>query len=76
MAMACWCAAALETLSDWPQLRTVLTAEAIRSVDGSRVRDPTAVRNFALLRKIAINLMSQDPPLKPASVVNAKSGLG
>jgi predicted transposase YbfD/YdcC len=28
--------------------------------DDSRVRDPTAVRNFALLRKIAVNLVSQD----------------
>ena len=28
--------------------------------DDSRVRNPTAVRNFALLRKIAINLIGQD----------------
>jgi predicted transposase YbfD/YdcC len=28
--------------------------------DDSRVRDPTAVRNFALLRKIAINLLGRD----------------
>ena len=32
--------------------------------DDSRVRDPTAVRNFALLRKIAINLVSQDRSTK------------
>ena len=32
--------------------------------DDSRVRDPTAVRNFALLRKIAINLVSQDHSAK------------
>ena len=28
--------------------------------DDSRVRDPTAARNFALLRKMALNLVSQD----------------
>lgn len=32
--------------------------------DDSRIRDPTAVRNFALLRKIAINLVSQDRSAK------------
>ena len=32
--------------------------------DDGRVRDPTAVRNFALLRKIAINLLSQDRSTK------------
>jgi predicted transposase YbfD/YdcC len=32
--------------------------------DDSRVRDPTAVRNFALLRKIAINLVGQDRSTK------------
>jgi predicted transposase YbfD/YdcC len=32
--------------------------------DDSRLRDPTAVRNFALLRKIAINLVNQDRSTK------------
>jgi predicted transposase YbfD/YdcC len=32
--------------------------------DDSRVRDPTAVRNFALLRKIAINRVGQDRSTK------------
>jgi predicted transposase YbfD/YdcC len=32
--------------------------------DDSRLRNPTAVRNFALLRKIAINLVSQDRSTK------------
>ena len=32
--------------------------------DDSRVRDPTAARNFALLRKIAINLLGQDRSTK------------
>ena len=32
--------------------------------DDSRIRDPVAVRNFALLRKIALNLVSQDPSTK------------
>jgi predicted transposase YbfD/YdcC len=32
--------------------------------DDSRVRDPTAVCNFALLRKIAINLVGQDRATK------------
>lgn len=32
--------------------------------DGSRVRDPTAVRNFALLCKIAINRVGQDRSTK------------
>ena len=32
--------------------------------DDSRLRDPTAVRNFALLRKIAINLVGQDRATK------------
>ena len=30
------------------------------SEDDSRVRDPTAARNFALLHKIAVNLVGQD----------------
>ena len=101
-------AASLETLNDWPRLKTVLAVEAIRSVNGSdqveaeirdflssfagdplilaqairrhgsienhlhwvlavtfreddcRIRDAIAARNFALLRKIAINLLTQD----------------
>lgn len=105
-------AASLETLKDWPKLKTVLAVEAIRSVNGSgqveaeiryflsslagdpsilaqairrhwsienslhwvldvtfreddcRIRDPTAARNFALLRKIAINLVTQDRSTK------------
>jgi len=105
-------AASLETLKDWPKLKTVLAVEAIRSVDGShkveaeiryflsssagnpsilaqairrhrsienslhwvldvtfreddcRIRDPTAARNFALLRKIAINLLTRDRSTK------------
>lgn len=32
--------------------------------DDSRMRNPTAVRNFALLRKIAINLVNQDRSTK------------
>ncbi len=32
--------------------------------DGSRMRDPTAVRNMALLRKIALNLVSRDRSTK------------
>ena len=32
--------------------------------DDSRIRDPTAVRNFALLRKIALNLVGQDRSTK------------
>ena len=32
--------------------------------DDSRVRDPTAARNFALLRKMALNLVSQDRTTK------------
>jgi predicted transposase YbfD/YdcC len=32
--------------------------------DESRVRDPTAARNFALLRKIALNLVGQDRTTK------------
>lgn len=32
--------------------------------DDSRIRDPTAVRNFALLRKIAINVVGQDRSTK------------
>jgi len=102
----------LETLKDWPKLKTVLVVEAIRSVNGSgkvaaeiryflssfagdplvlaqairrywsienhlhwvldvtfqeddsRIRDPTAARNFALLRKIAINLVTRDHSIK------------
>lgn len=98
-------AATLEPLRDWPRLRRVVAAEAIRTVNGSskataeiryflsscpdepqvlaaairrhweiknslhwvldvtfredncRVRDQTAVRNLALLRKIALNLV-------------------
>jgi predicted transposase YbfD/YdcC len=98
-------AALLETLRDWPGLKTVVAVESIRSINDSRkidteiryflssckdsaevlakairqhwaienslhwvldvtfreddcrVRDRTAVRNFALLRKIAINLV-------------------
>jgi predicted transposase YbfD/YdcC len=101
-------AADLATLSDWPELQTVLAVEAIRNVNGtdrveaeiryflssysgdpevlahairrhwsiennlhwvldvtfreddSRVRDPVAARNLALLRKMAINLVGQD----------------
>lgn len=98
----------LEPLCAWPDLRTVLAVETIRSVDGtgkteaetryfltscdddpavlvrairrhwsienalhwvldltfreddSRVRDRTAARNLALLRKIALNLVARD----------------
>jgi hypothetical protein len=32
--------------------------------DDSRLRDPTAVRNLALLRKIALNLVSRDRSTK------------
>src|SRR6195952_1150813 len=102
-------AAALDALSGWPGLRTVLAVESIRSVnsapakvesetryvlsscpddpailgqairshwavenvlhwvldvtfreDDSRVRERTAVRNLALLRKIALNIVSRD----------------
>src|SRR5215203_4061430 len=105
-------AAALEALSPWPGLRTVLAIETIRSVNGtdkveseiryflssgaddpatlgaairmhwsienalhwvldvtfreddSRVRDRRAARNLALLRKIALNLVSRDRSTK------------
>jgi predicted transposase YbfD/YdcC len=101
-------ATALEPLRGWPELRTVLAVETIRSVNGtgktkaeiryfltsrdddpavlvrairrhwsienglhgvldvtfreddSRVRDRTAARNFALVRKIALNLVAGD----------------
>jgi predicted transposase YbfD/YdcC len=102
-------AAALDALSGWPGLRTVLAVESIRSVnsaptkveseiryflssctddpavlgqairshwtientlhwvldvtfreDDSRVRDRTAARNLALLRKIALNVVGRD----------------
>jgi len=102
-------AAALDALSGWPGLRTVLAVESIRSVnsaptkveseiryflsscpddpavlgkairshwavenalhwvldvtfreDDSRVRDRTAARNLALLRKIALNIVGRD----------------
>jgi len=106
-------AAALEALSGWPGLRTVLAVESIRSVnsaptkveseiryflsscpdspavlgqairshwavenalhwvldvtfreDDSRVRDRTAARNLALLRKIALNIVGRDQTSK------------
>jgi predicted transposase YbfD/YdcC len=105
-------AAALEALSSWPGLHTVLAVEAIRSVNGvpkveseiryflsscrddpailgqairshwaienalhwvldvtfreddSRVRDQRAARNFAVLRKIALNLVGRDRSAK------------
>jgi len=106
-------AAALEVLSGWPGLRTVLAVESIRSLnsaptkveseiryflsscpdapavlgqavrthwavenalhwvldvtfreDDSRVRDRTAARNLALLRKIALNIVSRDKASK------------
>ncbi len=106
-------AAALDALSGWPGLRTVLAVESIRSLnsaptkvgseiryflsscpdapavlsqairshwgvenslhwvldvtfreDDSRVRDRTAARNLALLRKIALNIVSQDKTTK------------
>src|SRR4051795_13470405 len=106
-------AAALEALSGWPGLRTVLAVESIRSLnsaptkveseiryflsscpdspavlgqavrrhwaienalhwvldvtfreDDSRVRDQHAARNFAVLRKIALNLVSRDRSAK------------
>jgi len=102
-------AAALDVLSGWPGLRTVLAVESIRSInttptkveseiryflsscpddpavlgqairshwaientlhwvldvtfreDDSRVRDRTAARNLALLRKIALNIVGRD----------------
>ena len=102
-------AAALDALSGWPGLRTVLAVESIRSVnsaptkveseiryfltscpdgpaslgkairshwaientlhwvldvtfreDDSRVRNRTAARNFALVHKIALNLVARD----------------
>jgi predicted transposase YbfD/YdcC len=105
--------AALDALSGWPGLRTVLAVESIRSVnnastkveseiryflsscpdgpavlgkairshwavenalhwvldvtfreDDSRVRDRTAARNLALLRKIALNIVSRDTTSK------------
>ena len=106
-------AAALEPLSGWPGLRTVLAVESIRSLnstptkveseicyflsscsdapavlsqairshwavenalhwvldvtfreDDSRVRDRTAARNLALLRKIALNIVGRDKASK------------
>jgi len=106
-------AAALEALSGWPGLRTVLAVESIRSLDSaptkveseiryflsscadapavlgqairshwavennlhwtldvtfreddSRVRDRTAARNLALLRKIALNIVGRDKASK------------
>jgi predicted transposase YbfD/YdcC len=105
-------AAALEALSGWPGLRTVLAVESIRSLNGvpkveseiryflsscrddpailgqairshwaienalhwvldvtfreddSRVRDQRAARNFAVLRKIALNLVGRDRSAK------------
>ncbi len=106
-------AAALEALSDWPGLRTVLAVESILRVnsaptkveseiryfllscpddpavlgqairshwaiesslhwtldvtfreDDSRVRDRTAARNLALLRKIALNIIGRDQTTK------------
>ncbi len=93
-------AAALDALSGWPGLRTVLAVEsmircflsscpdspavlgqAIRShwavenalhwvldvtfrEDDSRVRDRTAARNLALLRKIALNTVGRDTASK------------
>ncbi len=105
-------AAALDALSGWPGLRTVLAVESIRSVnsapkveseiryflsscpdspavlgqairshwavennlhwvldvtfreDDSRVRDRTAARNLALLRKIALNIVGRDKTTK------------
>ncbi len=105
---ACPEAAALDALSNWPGLRTVLAVETLRSVnsastverevryflssgrddptilgraiqthwaienalhwvldvtfreDDSRVRDRTAARNLAVLRKIALNLVGRD----------------
>lgn len=106
-------AAALDALSGWPGLRTVLAVESIRSVnnaptkveseiryflsscpdapavlgqairshwavenalhwvldvtfreDDSRVRDRTAARNLALLRKIALNIVGRDRTTK------------
>src|SRR5215212_6977452 len=106
-------AAALDALSGWPGLRTVLAVESIRSLnsaptkveseiryflsscpdspavlgqavrrhwaienalhwvldvtfreDDSRVRDQHAARNFAVLRKIALNLVSRDRSAK------------
>jgi predicted transposase YbfD/YdcC len=106
-------AAALDALSGWPELRTVLAVESIRSVnsaptkveseiryflsschdspavlgqairshwaientlhwvldvtfreDDSRVRDRTATRNLALLRKIALNIVGRDQATK------------
>jgi predicted transposase YbfD/YdcC len=106
-------AAALDALSGWPRLRSVLAIESIRSVnsaptkveseirylltscpddpavlgqairshwavenalhwvldvtfreDDSRVRDRTAARNLALLRKIALNIVGRDQTTK------------
>ncbi len=105
-------AARLPALAEWPNLRTVLAIESIRSVNGhgkvkadiryflsssaanvlvlaqairrhesignnlrgvldvnfreddSCLRDPTAVRNLALLRKIALNLVGRDRSTK------------
>ena len=106
-------AAALDALSGWPGLRTVLAVESIRSInsaptkveseircflsscpdnpavlsqairshwgvenslhwvldvtfreDDSRVRDRTAARNLARLRKIALNIVGQDKTTK------------
>ena len=38
----------------------------------SRVRDRTAARNFALVRKIALNLVARDRSPKPAYAAGAK----
>ena len=106
-------AAALDALSGWPGLRTMLAVESIRSVnsaptkgeseiryflsscpdtpavlgqairshwavenalhwvldvtfreDDSRVRDRTAARNLALLRKVALNIVGRDTASK------------
>jgi len=122
-------AAALEALSGWPGLRTVLAVESIRSVnsaptkvesriryflsscpdspaalgqavrshwaientlhwvldvtfpgeplgstreDDSRVRDRTAARNLALLRKIALNIVGRDKTTKASVRVRRK----
>ncbi len=117
-------AAALDALSGWPGLRTVLAVESIRSInsaptkveaeiryflsscpddpaalgqairshwavennlhwvldvtfreDDSRVRDRTAARNLALLRKIALNIVGRDTASKASMRARRKKAV-
>src|SRR4051794_17182687 len=49
----------LHLVSAWASEQGLVLDVTFRE-DDSRIRDPTAVRNFALLRKIALNLVGQD----------------